>query len=83
MFRIQVPSIGADNPDLALSAVAAEHVPPVPRARVAEASNSKPRLRFVFILFPKIDMGSFLSKLKSRIWGMVRTIMEITHPFGQ
>src|SRR4051812_17710212 len=79
MFRIQVPSIGADNPDPALSSVAAEHVPQAPRARAAEASTSNPRLRFVFFSFLKIDMSCFLSMLKSRTW-VWRTILETVHP---
>src|SRR4051794_25680937 len=79
MFTIQVPSTGADNPDPALSSVAAEHVPQAPRARAAEASTSNPRLRFVFFSFLKIDMSCFLSMLKSRTW-VWRTILETVHP---
>src|SRR5215470_11639330 len=68
IVRIQVPSMGAANPDPSSPALTAELMPPMLRAIRAEAIIRLLATRFLFFRFLRIDIIVFsFRKLKYRI----------------
>ncbi len=64
IVKIQVPSIGADNPEPSSSVLAIELIPPMPTENRAKASTSFVALRFMLLPFLRTAIVVYPFKLE-------------------